>query len=170
MQRHRHGRRGARTGARLALVAAGLGIACLVGASEPSAFELVTPAERDRAGAASAPADDGALIRKAGPGAPTIVLRAPADTAVELVSPVDIEIAFEAADGADIDMSSLRVYYDGFLRLDVTDRILEHAEIVDGVVRAADAALPAGDHEFVIEIRDALGRTAERAFRVRVAG
>jgi hypothetical protein len=41
-------------------------------------------------------------------------------------SPTNIEISFKADDGAEIDVESLEVLY-GWLSLNITDRIREHA-------------------------------------------
>lgn len=43
-------------------------------------------------------------------------------------SPTNIEISFKADDGAEIDVESLEVLY-GWLSLNITDRIREHAKL-----------------------------------------
>jgi hypothetical protein len=85
------------------------------------------------------------------------------DTAKPIKSPITIIVHFRAQDGAVINPSSIRVTY-GWLGIDITRRVLEHAELtVDGLT-ATNAQLPSGKHSVTISIRDSRGREAVRNF------
>lgn len=111
--------------------------------------------------------DDDELFERAGdPLGPEIEIRQPGE-GEEFNAPVDIDIAFVPADGASIDLDSLKITY-GSLGINVTDRVLENAEVSpDGIV-SNGAMLPAGKHKLTVYISDNHGRTGKRRFRFRI--
>lgn len=135
------------------------------GASE--LFELVSPGEAQDA--IDNPAPEDTFQTKGAIGAPVIKILSPTVDTGELVSPVDIEMAFESPDNTAIDMSSLKILYVMMIKKDVTDRILEHATINDARLVAKGAKLPKGNHKFIVEIQDDKKRKTREKFSVSVS-
>jgi len=131
-------------------------------------FTLISPEEYAEALKIVQP-DDVEYLPKATLDAPRIHVKSPAASA-SLVSPVDIEVYFEAANGAAIDMKSLKILYVLLLKKDVTNRILEHAELGPDFLKVTGANLPAGKHAFILKIQDTLMRKASRKFEIVVDG
>ena len=85
----------------------------------------------------------------------------------QFTAPVDIELKWEAAEGAEIDPDTLKVTY-GFIGKDVTERVTEHATISkDGLV-SENADLPLGRHRLTVTIADTEGRVGEMLFKFRI--
>jgi hypothetical protein len=103
-------------------------------------------------------------------GAPQIVLVSPPTEGAALTSPIDIEVHFEAGSDASVDIKTLKIYYVLLFKKDITDRLLEHAEIGDSFVRANGATLPTGQHSFLLEIRDTLDRVGRTEISIDVGG
>jgi len=100
-------------------------------------------------------------------GSPKISIKKPTISGV-VASPTNIEISFEADEGAQIEVDSLEVLY-GWLALDITDRIKQHAELsVKGLV-ASNVSLPEGDHTITIVIKDSKGRATEKELSFSIA-
>ncbi|MDC9729763.1 MAG: hypothetical protein PSN04_10640 [Methyloprofundus sp.] len=95
-------------------------------------------------------------------GSPKININKPAITG-KVASPTNIEISFEADDGATIDVESLEVLY-GWLSLNITDRIKEHAKLSAQGLLASNVTLPEGDHTIKIVIKDNKGRESIEEF------
>ncbi len=132
-------------------------------------FELITVDEYQQAlDAGDNPDHD--LIAKSAPGGPAIKVVSPVASNGTLVSPVDIEVQFESFGGANIDMSSLKIYYLMFFKKDITERILEKAELDNDTLRASGAKLPSGKHKFLVEIADSKKRKGSQKFLVEVGG
>jgi len=93
-------------------------------------------------------------------GSPKINVKKPAISGV-VASPTNIEISFEADEGAKIELDSLEVLY-GWLALDITDRIKKHAELSAKGLVASNVSLPEGDHTITIVIKDSKGRETEK--------
>lgn len=100
--------------------------------------------------------------RAADPLGPRIDVLRPGD-GDEFVSPVDIHITFVATEGAEIDLDTLAIKY-GRLGLNVTDRVIENAEVTEGGIRSEGAMLPTGKHKLTVYIEDNLGRVGKRRF------
>ena len=100
---------------------------------------------------------------------PLISISSPTKTSV-LYSPIRVEINFKSADDANIQFDSLRVLY-GWLNLDITDRIKEHAQVTAAGILAENVELPVGEHHITIEIMDTMKRRTEKevAFEVLVS-
>lgn len=101
------------------------------------------------------------------PYAPTIGVVRPTLTAEEFKAPVDIELKFETVDGAEIDLDTLKIQY-GSLRIDVTDRVTEHATITSEGLVSENADLPKGKHKLTVSIADSEGRVGRKQFRFRI--
>ena len=131
---------------------AGLGITTL-GLSAPSAiaWELVSTEEERQ--------ED--LITP-----PTIEVIQP-DPAKPISGPVTIQLAFRTQPGASIVPSTFEATY-GFLGLDITARLLQHAKLTPQGITAEDVSIPSGQHSITLSVADSLGRIAKRTFQVRV--
>jgi len=82
-------------------------------------------------------------------------------------SPTNIEISFKADDGAEIEVGSLEVLY-GWLSLNITDRIREHAKLSPEGLLASNVTLPEGDHTIKIVIKDNKGRESIKEFSISI--
>ena len=85
-----------------------------------------------------------------------------------LSSPIPVEVRFHAGPGAKIVRESFRAFY-GFFRLDVTERLLAHAEVTAQGIRVEDAQMPAGSHRLVLRIEDDRAGVGERELRFDIA-
>ena len=97
---------------------------------------------------------------------PLITINSPSVTS-ELHSPIRIDINFKAPDDANIQIDSLKVMY-GWLSLDITDRIRQHAQISHSGILAENVELPVGKHNITIEITDTMERSAEKEFSFEI--
>jgi hypothetical protein len=136
---------------RRALIA-GLGITTL-GLPAPSAiaWDLVSPEDERQ--------ED--LITP-----PTIEVIRP-DLAKPISDPVTIQLAFRTQPGASILPSTFEATY-GFLGLDITARLLQHAKLTPQGITAEDVSIPSGQHSITLSVADTMGRTAKRTFQVTV--
>jgi hypothetical protein len=124
-------------------------------------WTLITPDEdaRDRvAPHVAAPPDT--------PPPPRIDLLRP-DISRSLQNPVTIEVRFSAGPGREIAMQSFRAIY-GWLGINITNRLLQHAVKGPNSLSAANVNLPVGDHRITLSIADNTGKTASRTFRFSV--
>jgi hypothetical protein len=98
-------------------------------------------------------------------GGPRIEILAPdmkASDKPSINKPVVINVKFEALDGANVAMDSLRVIYLRLFGIDITDRLRPY---VKGSAIAVDEAdIPVGDHSIRVEIKDNLGRKSSETF------
>jgi hypothetical protein len=143
------------------VVAAGLALAAFPAAAQ-SVWHLITPEEAVRDEAAPhvpAPPD------RSGP--PTIDLLRP-DISRPIYNPVTIELRFTPGPGGAIDMATFNATY-GWLGINVTRRLLDHAVTTAGGLVAHDVDLPLGDHRVTVSIADTAGRSASRTFNLSVA-
>ena len=127
-----------------------------------TAWPLVTPEEDRR---------DDAAPHKPGPadvpGPPTIEVRRP-DLSAPIRNPATIDILFSAGAGRTINMQSFRATY-GWLGIDITRRLLQHATKTLDSLTAADVDLPGGSHKVTLSIADNAGKRASRTFTLTVA-
>lgn len=104
--------------------------------------------------------------------APIIIILKPGtatEEGEELLSPIDFIMKFEPQGEATIDLDSIRVHYRFFGWRDITDKILEHAEITEEGIRALKAEIPKGKHKMRLKVQDSLGREARAVIVFRVA-
>jgi hypothetical protein len=136
--------------------------AMLMGAVKPGGFELLSAGEyRDELVARAAPGAQLSL-RAADFNAPTITVVKP-DHSAPIQPPVDIDVHFTPAQGATINIATLKILY-GFLKLDITQRILQApgVQVSAGGLKASGAQLPSGSHKLFIQVADNLGRTGRQ--------
>jgi hypothetical protein len=132
-------------------------------ASRALAWQLLSPEEieSDRTaphvGSANIPAQAGA---------PVIDLEEP-DIRQPVKSPVNISLKFRANDDASIKPDSFRAYY-GWLNLDITKRITDHARLSASGLTAKDADIPPGTYSVTLQVGDTKGRVGVRAFAFKV--
>jgi len=121
---------------------------------------LVSPDEvgRDHRAQSAAPKSV-SLPKGLTPGAPQIEIRQPGQLS-GVKAPFPIQLGFKASDGADIDLKSFRVRY-GFLKLDITDRLLKKAQLTRDGLSLPEAAIPPGQHRLLIRLVDTRARETE---------
>ena len=100
------------------------------------------------------------------PGAPIIEVDQP-DQTTAIRTPVNIRLRFRPKGGAKIDLSSFRASY-GWLGVDITARIIEHAQINSSGLVADNAEIPSGHHKVTLEIADNMHRVGSRVFEFTV--
>jgi hypothetical protein len=139
-------------------LASALVSAMLAGAVQPARFELLSASEYNDEQAARAAPGAHFTLRAADFNAPTITVVKPSNS-TSIQPPVDIEVHFATAQGATVNISTLKILY-GFLKLDVTQRILKASgvEVSPEGLKASGAQLPRGSHKLLIEVADNLGR------------
>jgi hypothetical protein len=142
----------------LPALAAAVLVAPLATGAIHGGFELLSPQEYQSELSARAVPNATLVTKAADVDAPTITVVRP-DRSAPIKPPVDIDLRFKAAQGATVNVSSLRITY-GFLRLDITKRILgaPGVQVTAEGLRASGAQLPSGSHKLVIEIADNIGR------------
>lgn len=99
-------------------------------------------------------------------GSPQIEVLKP-DASKPVKSPVTIRIRFRPQAGATINPATFRARY-GWLGIDITDRIIAHAQIDASGLSADNAEIPPGQYSVTLEIADTVGRVGTRAFTFRV--
>ena len=144
------------------LIVMALTLAVSASPSVAWSYELITPEEdaRDRAAPQTpAPSDL--------PAPPVIELVRP-NIAQPVQNPVTIELRFATGSGPDTNMQSFRATY-GWLGINITSRILEHAIKTPDSLVAEDVDLPLGDHRVTVSIANTAGKTASKTFRFTIA-
>jgi hypothetical protein len=134
------------------------------------AFELVTAAEAQQAARAEAEAPGIISPRQVPPprpAAPGIRVVAPVAAGTPVAAPLRIEVAFTPVPGTRIVPSSFRVLY-GLLKIDLTERLRQHATVTEGGVVVDRANVPDGQHRLYLQVADDKGNTAEQELRIRV--
>lgn len=147
-------------------VSAALLASALAGAAQ-GGFELLSAREYHSEIVARSLRGAQFVTRAADFNAPTITVVKP-DSA-SITPPVDIEVRFAPAQGATVNISTLKILY-GFLKLDVTQRILKApgVEITAAGLKASGARLPSGNHKLLIEVADNLGRMGQQPLEFTV--
>ena len=89
---------------------------------------------------------------------------------IELLAPIDFIMKFEPQGEAVIDLESIEVeVYKFFKWRNVTERILEHAEVSQEGLQALQAEIPKGKHKMRLKVKDSLGREARAQIVFRIA-
>jgi len=124
------------------------------------AWTLITPEEfaRDQ----SAPHITPRGLAPLRLGGPVIEVDRP-DATKPITTPVTIRLRFIPQGGATIDVASFRVTY-GWLHLDITSRILEHAQVNQSGLVATNADISSGKYSITLQIADNLHRVGTRTF------
>src|ERR1700693_5446499 len=128
-----------------------------------SKWDLITPEEDARDRAAPRLPDPSDL-----PAPPVIELVRPADISKPVQNPIAIETLFASGSGPAIDMSSFRATY-GWLGINITSRLLEHATKLPDSLVAENVDLPVGDHRVTVSIANTAGKMASKTFRFTIA-
>jgi hypothetical protein len=149
-------------------VVAGLVMATLASAAQHANFQLLSAQEYQSELTARASPSAAITLRAADFDAPTIAVIKP-DRAAPIQPPVDIELHFKAAQGASVNVASLKITY-GFLKLDITRRILgaPGVQVTPDGLKASGAQLPSGNHKLAIEVADNVGRTGRQPLEFTV--
>jgi hypothetical protein len=150
------------------LVGAGLVVATIASASPHAGFQLLSAQEYQSELSARATPGAAITLRAADFDAPTITVIKP-DRSAPIQPPVDIDVHFKAAQGASVNVASLKIMY-GFLKLDITKRILDApgVQVSPAGLKASGAVLPSGSHKLAIEIADNIGRTGRQPLEFTV--
>ena len=150
------------------IMVAGLLGAALASAAPHAGFQLLSAQEYQSELAARATPGATITLRSADFDAPTISVIRPDHTA-PIQPPVDIDVHFKAAQGASVNVASLKILY-GFLKLDVTKRILNApgVQVSEAGLKASGAQLPSGSHKLAIEVADNIGRTGRQPLEFTV--
>jgi hypothetical protein len=127
-------------------------------------WDLITPEEEARDNAA--PHMPQPALRTV-PHSPVIDVRQP-NLSRPIFNPTTINVQFRAAHGATIVMSTFLATY-GWLGIDITARLLEHATKTANSPSAQNVDLPVGDHKITVTIADNHGRTGSRVLQMSVA-
>ena len=127
-------------------------------------WDLITPEEEARDNAAPHVSQP---TPRTVPHSPVIDVRQP-NLSRPIYNPTTINVQFRAAHGATIVMSTFRATY-GWLGIDITARLLEHATKTANSLSAQNVDLPVGDHKITVSIADNHGRTGSRVLRMSVA-
>jgi hypothetical protein len=129
-----------------------------------AAWTLISREEFERDSAA--PRFRGSVIPNTEPGAPIIEVDQP-DEARPLRTPLTIRLRFRPQGGAVIDLRSFRATY-GWLAIDITQRIVEHAQVNASGLLANNADIPAGHHKVTLQVADNMRRVGMRTFEFTV--
>jgi hypothetical protein len=150
------------------LVGAGLVVATIASAAPHAGFQLLSAQEYQSELSARATPGAAVTLRAADFDAPTITVIKP-DRSAPIQPPVDIDVHFKAAQGASVNIASLKITY-GFLKLDITKRILDApgVQVSAAGLKASGAQLPSGSHKLAIEVADNIGRTGRQPFEFTV--
>ena len=134
----------------------------LTSAANAQMLQLVTPQE-----AALPPGPAPAFDFRGPARRPSIQVVSPAPSAGMVHSPLELKLRFRAFGGAEIDPESVVVTYLKNPAIDLTQRITPYIK-ADGIdIDHVD--LPAGDHQFWVELKDNSGRVGTAEFTVQVA-
>ncbi len=129
------------------------------------AFWLVTPEEYLKS--SQEPALSEEVFFEKSFGAPEITLVSPQLGKKGVSSPMKIELLFEPSADSNVVPESFKILY-GMFKIDITDRILEHAKVTDKGIVASNAKLPVGEHSIALEISDNLGRKGRKKLTLLV--
>ena len=129
-----------------------------------AAWTLISKEEFEQDSAA--PRFRGFIAPAAQAGAPVIEVDQPDETK-SINVPVTIRLRFRPQGGAIIDLTSFRATY-GWLGIDITQRILEHAQVNTSGLVANGADIPAGHHKVTLQVADNMHRVGMRTFEFTV--
>ena len=133
-------------------------------------FELITAAEARQAAIAERDAPPEIRTRNMPVpkgNVPGIRVLSPTTSSAAVAAPLRIELAFTPKPGTRIVPSSFRVLY-GLLKIDLTERLRQHATVTENGVVVDRAVVPEGQHRLILQVADDQGNTAEQELRIRV--
>lgn len=129
------------------------------------AFELVTAAEANASKLASAMQE--AEFSPVDTRGPAIQVIDPQSLDVPLKNPFKMEVLFKPQQGATLDFTSFKALY-GFLKLDITDRLLKEATKTPTGIRLANVDVPSGRHKLLLSIKDSQGNFSAKEIIFKV--
>ncbi|MCA3241644.1 MAG: hypothetical protein ING89_10130 [Rubrivivax sp.] len=140
------------------------------GIARAAGFDLITSGEAQQAAQAERTMPQPVRTRNLPkPDAPGITVLSPSAPGKPVTAPLRIEVSFQPAAGAKIVPSSFRVLY-GLLKIDLTDRLRQHATVTETGVVVDGAKVPDGQHRMFLQVADDKGNTTEQELRFRVGG
>lgn len=81
--------------------------------------------------------------------------------------PVEIDVVFnQSKDGAEPNMSSLKVRYIKFFSIDITDRVKPY--VAGNRIHVTQAEFPKGDHTVEIYLEDSQGKASSKVVEFKV--
>lgn len=98
------------------------------------------------------------------PGAPQIRVLQPVISGKPLQNPLRIELQFVSEPNVEIDPDSFRAFY-GFLRIDLTERIVKNLRVQKSGLTVENAEIPPGSHRLFLRITDSKQRANETELR-----
>jgi hypothetical protein len=143
-------------------------LATAIALAAAGGFELLSQQEYQSELTARAKPGAALVERAADMNGPSITVMKP-NRGLPIQPPVDIDVRFKPAEGATVNISSLKIKY-GFLGLDITQRILQApgVQVSAEGLRASGARLPSGSHKLLIEIADNYGRVGRQPLEFTV--
>ena len=106
----------------------------------------------------------GVLKKPVDPMAPQIIIDAP-DVGVDVAPPVRIMVRFKAADGATIDLDTLKVKYGWF---DITKRVMDSMEVSAEGISGKIGSMRRGKYTLKLSISDTMNRKSDTNIEFRV--
>jgi len=100
------------------------------------------------------------------PGSPVIEVQRP-DISRPVNVPVSFRVRFGASPGTTIDPRTFRATY-GWLGIDITSRLLEHAALSQDGLSADDVNIPAGSHKVTLSIANNFGQVGSKTFEFTI--
>lgn len=142
-----------------------LALAACGAAGANTAFTLITQQEYEANANIEPPLTK--ALQPIDPNAPVIELISP-ELAATIPAPVDIDLRFKPKPGTEILPQTFHAFY-GWLKLDITDRILKQANVTATGIKVANADLPNGKHQILIQIEDSKGRVGKKEISFRIS-
>lgn len=130
------------------------------GGHRAAAETLITPAE------AALPAAGSPVVLRGITRGPTILLIQPRDGHAPAGRPVAFQVRFEAHNGAEIDLASVKITYLKNPEVDLTRRLTPY--ITQQGIAMADAEFPRGIHPIRIDVKDSEGRESTVALTLTI--
>jgi hypothetical protein len=137
-------------------------LAIVAAATPAAAFDLVTPAEAALP-AGTVPSLD---LRGSPTRRPLVTVVSPPPSAGLVHAPLDLKLQFRAFGGAEIDPGSVVVTYLKDPAIDITQRLTPF--ITAAGIDVPQADVPAGKHQFWIELKDKDGHVGGGEFSFQV--
>jgi hypothetical protein len=133
------------------------------GAAPAEAFQLITQAEASLPAAPASQVAFRGLTR-----GPTIDQVSPPADAAAPAGPLNLDVSFEAHNGATVDPATVKVTYLKQPAIDLTQRLKPY--ITPKGIVAANVDIPAGVHMLRIDVTDSQGRSTTTIMKIAIAG
>jgi hypothetical protein len=137
---------------------------CLVGFAEAEDSILVLSADEFDANLSYRERGVELTRKPTDPLAPHIIIQTP-DIGADVTPPVDVAVSFQPAEGATIDLDSLKVKYGWF---DITQRVLETMEVTHQGIAGKIKGMRRGRYALRVSISDNLRRTSSTKIKFEV--